>query len=110
SAMGRPSLEKEALAAAERVRAGEALAQAVSAIPYVGPELARWAAVGEAGGCLPKMLGAAAARLKARWERVLAMRLAMLEPVLLAAIGAFVFALALALLLPVLDMAKAASL
>lgn len=106
SAMGRPWLEEAALAAAARVRAGEPLAAALSAVPLVGAELGRWAAVGETAGCLPQMLSVAASRFRARWERALALRLAMLEPVLLAAVGLFVLVLALALLLPVLSVTR----
>ena len=52
------------------------------------------------------MLAVAAARLRARWERWLSVRLALLEPALLAAVGLFVLALALALVLPLLQLAK----
>ena len=44
-------------------------------------------------------------RLRARWERLLSGRLALLGPVLLALVGLFVFVLALGLLLPMLSVA-----
>ncbi len=109
AAMNRPALARPALAAAERVRAGESLSSALRTIPFVGGELARWTAVGESAGCLPQMLAVAAGRFKARWERTLALRLSMLEPALLASVGLFVFALALALVLPVLSLANGAT-
>ena len=109
AAMNRPALARPALEAAGRVRAGESLSVALRAIPCVGGELARWAAVGEGAGCLPQMLSVAAGRFKARWERSLSLRLAMLEPAMLAAVGLFVFVLALALLLPVLSLANGAA-
>ena len=66
-----------------------------------GPGAARAALAGGA-----EMLAVAAGRFKARWERTLALRLSMLEPALLASVGLFVFALALALVLPVLSLAN----
>ncbi len=106
SAMGHPFLEEAALGATSRVRAGESLSASLSEVPIIGGELARWAAVGENAGCLPEMLSVAAARFRVRWERALSIRLAMLEPAMLAGVGLFVFVLALALLLPVLSMTK----
>lgn len=102
----RPSLEAALVEATARVRAGTALADALSPVPHVGPLLAPWARVGEAGGCLPQMLDAASSRLRARWERTLSTRLALLGPVLLAVVGLFVLALALGLVLPLLRVAS----
>ena len=70
------------------------------------PRLAPGGRVGEAGGCLPQMLDAASSRLRARWERTLSTRLALLGPVLLAVVGLFVLALALGLVLPLLRVAS----
>ncbi len=104
---GRPWLAHCVKAAAEQVRNGLALAEAVRGLPVMGAELAEWIRVGEAGGCLPAMLDAAAARLRREWERALARRLALLEPALLAGVGLFVLVLALALILPVVGMTRA---
>lgn len=110
AATAHPWIEARLADAAARVEAGRPLAEALGAVPLVGPELAPWARIGEAGGCLPAMLAAAAARLRARWERWLSARLALLEPALLAGVGLFVLALALALVLPLLTIAKTAGL
>ena len=108
AATGHPWIQARLAEAAVRVEAGEPLAAALGGVPLVGPELAPWARIGEAGGCLPAMLDAAAARLRGRWERWLSVRLALLEPALLAGVGLFVLALALALVLPVLQLARTA--
>ena len=102
---GRPSIEEDVAEATARIRGGESPAAAIGRIPHVGPALAQWVRVGEAGGCLPQMLAVAAGRLRARWERLLSGRLALLGPVLLALVGLFVFVLALGLLLPMLSVA-----
>ena len=102
----RPFLEDAFADATARVRAGTPLADALSPVPHVGAMLAPWARVGDAGGCLPQMLDAASARLRARWERTLSVRLALLGPVLLALVGLFVLALALGLVLPLLRIAS----
>ena len=104
---GRPSVEEGVAAATSRIRAGESPAAALADVPYVGSSIAQWVRVGEAGGCLPQMLSVAADRLRARWERTLSTRLALLGPVLLALVGLFVLALALGLLLPMLSVAGA---
>lgn len=103
-ASGHVTIEDGAAAAASRVRSGGAPAAAISSVPVAGPALASWIRVGETSGRLPEMLDSAAARLRERADRALAARLALLEPVLLAAVGLFVLLLALALLLPVLDL------
>jgi len=103
---GRPALADALAGATARIRAGEAPAEALGRVPRIGPLLAQWIRVGEAGGCLPRMLRAAAGRLRARWRRRLALRLALLGPILLALVGAFVLALALGLVLPLLDVAR----
>lgn len=105
---GRPFLEEAVRQANLRVQGGESPARALSDIPVLGPELTQWLRVGEAGGCLPAMLSVAAGRLGARADRALSARLALLEPSLLAAVGLFTLALALALLLPVLNLTRMA--
>ena len=106
AATGHPWIEARLAEAGSLVESGRPLAEALGGVPLVGAELAPWARIGEAGGCLPAMLAVAAARLRARWERWLSVRLALLEPALLAAVGLFVLALALALVLPLLQLAK----
>lgn len=106
AATAHPWIEARLAEAAARVEAGRPLAEALGGVPLVGAELAPWARIGEAGGCLPAMMAAAAARLRGRWERWLSLRLALLEPALLAAVGLFVLLLALAVVLPLPQMMK----
>ena len=108
AATGRPCVEDAAREGAARIRAGKSPSAAIAAMPEVGEALAPWVEVGEAGGCLPRMLEAAARRQGALASRILGTRLALLGPVLLAAVGAFVLALSLALLVPVLQLSTAA--
>ncbi|MGI5869210.1 MAG: type II secretion system F family protein [Kiritimatiellia bacterium] len=104
---GRPWIGRCVEEQAEAVRNGQSLSSAISALPHIGREIGDWVRVGEAGGCLEAMLDAAAGRLQREWDRALTRRLALLEPAILAAVGLFVLVLALALILPVVGMARA---
>lgn len=108
AATDRPLVVDAAVKAEEKIRAGISPAEAIAEIPEIGGSLAPWIGVGEAGGCLPAMLEAAARRFSAAASRSLATRLSLLGPALLVAVGVFVLALSLALLLPVLDLSTAA--
>ncbi len=108
AAMGHPYLEEAVLRARAKIVGGASPAKELASVPYLGVELAQWIRVGEAGGCLPAMLSVASSRLDARASRTLSARIALLEPSLLAAVGLFTLALALALLLPVLNLTKLA--
>lgn len=108
AATGKASIRAAARSAKARVKAGEAPGAAIAAMPEIGPALAPWVDVGEAGGCLPQMLEAAAKRQGALAARLLSTGLALLGPSLLVAVGAFVLALSLALLVPVLRLSTAA--
>lgn len=107
SGTGHPWLAYCVEEATEKVRNGVALSEAVRALPFIGGELAEWIRVGEAGGCISPMLDAAASRLRREWERALAHRLALLEPVLLATLGIFILVMSLALILPIAGMTRA---
>jgi general secretion pathway protein F len=86
---------------AERVRHGEALSTALSEVQPLTPSLGEWVRVGEAGGCLEDMLDVAAQRAQAQWERSVTRVLSLFEPVVLVVVGAFVLAVALAVLMPI---------
>jgi general secretion pathway protein F len=92
--------------AAEAVRHGERLSEVVAAVPALGPALAGWIRIGEAGGGLPGLLDAAADRLAAQWERRVGLCLSLLEPALILAIGAFVMLVTLAVLLPIFGLSR----
>jgi general secretion pathway protein F len=104
---GRPWLEDCVLEQTEKVKNGASLSTAVSALPMFGAGLSEWVRVGEAGGCLAAMLDVAAAKMQRTWDRALSRLLILLEPAMLAAVGLFVMALALALILPVIGMTRA---
>ena len=104
---GRPWLRRHSATQTERVRNGAQLSDAVGAIPVVGPELFEWVRVGEAGGCLARMLETACERLQRQWRTELERKTALLGPVILLLVGAFVFAGAFAMLMPLIDMMRA---
>jgi type II secretory pathway component PulF len=87
--------------AAGRVRQGQAPSVALESVSELAPHLVEWLRVGEAGGCLDAMLDVPALRAQAAWDRSVARVLALFEPVVLVCVGAFVLAVALAILLPV---------
>lgn len=99
-------LKKLVLEQTERVRNGVAVSEAIDAIPVLRNELTGWARVGETGGCLPQMLEVSASKSRRMWEKYMSVRLALLEPIMLVAIGGFVFLIAIAVLLPLLQMTK----
>lgn len=90
----------------ERVRNGVAVSEAIDAVPVLRNELTGWARVGETGGCLSQMLDVAANKARRMWEKYMSVRLALLEPIMLVSIGIFVFLIAIAVLLPLLQMTK----
>lgn len=90
----------------ERVRNGVAVSDAIAQVPVLSDELTGWTRVGETGGCLPQMLEVAASKARRMWEKFMSVRLALLEPIMLVTIGGFVFLIAIAVLLPLLQMTK----
>jgi general secretion pathway protein F len=106
-ATGRRDISEASESMAERVRHGSSLAEAVRAVPALGGRLPGWIQAGEAGGQLEDLLESAAARLQTQWERSTARWIALLEPALTLLVSAFVLAIALAVLLPILSMTRA---
>ena len=92
---------------ADAVRHGSSLSDAVRRIPPLAHSLAGWIQVGEAGGGLARLLEAAARRYQAQWDRFLVRCLALLEPLLIFAIGGFVLLVTLSVLLPVVSLSQA---
>ncbi len=89
---------------ADRVRHGSSLADALRRMPPLAGSLPGWVQAGEASGSLSDMLGAAARQQQDHWERNVARAAALVEPLLIVALGAFVFLIALAILLPILQL------
>jgi general secretion pathway protein F len=101
-ATGSPWLAAETAETARAVEHGESLARALRRVPALADELSHWIEVGEAAGALDNVLDQAGDRLQQQWRRRSTRLLALLEPALILAVGAFVFILVLAILLPIL--------
>lgn len=93
--------------ASEAIRHGQTLEGAVRAMPPLADTLPGWIAVGEASGDLAGMLEHAAERCDRRFDNFIAKTLALLEPLLLLVIGAFVLLITLAVMLPVFSLTDA---
>ncbi|MBA4389228.1 MAG: hypothetical protein C0404_14740 [Verrucomicrobia bacterium] len=105
-ATGSPSISRMAEEQAEAVRHGRSLSDAVRAIGPLSESLPAWIQTGEASGTLEKLLAGAGDRYQAHWNRFVAARLALLEPVLILAVAAFVLVVVVAVLLPLITMTQ----
>jgi general secretion pathway protein F len=106
-ATGSAWCERLSVKASEAIRHGQTLEAAVRAIPPFADTLPGWIAVGEASGDLSGMLEHAAERCDRRFENFLSKTLALIEPLLLLVIGAFVLLVTLAVMLPVFSLTDA---
>jgi type II secretory pathway component PulF len=96
---------REAIGRAQAaVAGGQPLAQALGGEPLLPPLLVRLLSVGERAGDLPRLLGEAADHYEASGESALGNLAATLEPALVLAMGGLIFALALAVFLPMWDL------
>ena len=100
-ATGNAWLAHASVQQAAAIRDGSRVSEGIAAIPELAPSLREWVRVGEVGGCLDAMLDVAAERAQTLWDRTCERFLALLGPVVLVCVGAFVLAVALAVLLPV---------
>ena len=105
-ASGSAQMAAEAARETEELAHGKPLAEAVRGIRELPESLAAWILAGQSGGNLPGLLGHAAKRMQDSWERRARRSLTLLEVGLTVGIGAFVALLALAVLLPVLQVNK----
>lgn len=90
--------------AAEEISQGLRVAEAVARIPILQQDLPGWIRAGEASGDLPDLLRHAALGHERSWKRGLDRLLALLEPLLIIAVGILILLVALAVLLPMLRM------
>ena len=90
---------------ASNVRNGASLSEAVRAMPPLAPNLAEWIKIGETSGDLQGMLAQAAERCRQTHDRETARLLSLLEPALILLVGMLVLAVALTVLVPMLDLA-----
>ncbi|MEO8485542.1 MAG: type II secretion system inner membrane protein GspF [Betaproteobacteria bacterium] len=93
-----------ATAAAAGVREGMSLARALAATRVFPPVLVHLTASGEGSGALAPMLERAAADLEREAERRLHWIAALVQPLMIVAMGAIVLVLVLAIMLPIVSM------
>ncbi len=105
-ATGSPWVERRVDAVAQAVRHGARLSDALREVPPLADQLPGWLRVGEESGDLGGMLEHAGRRFADQWDREMARFLALLEPILLLAIGGFVLIVTLAVLLPILSLTQ----
>ena len=87
----------------DSVSEGQSLARALARSRMFPPVLVRLVEVGETTGRLPDMLGHAARNLSAEVERRTSGAAALLEPILILLMGAFVLAIVVAVMLPIVE-------
>ena len=85
---------------------GKPLVDVIRGIRPLHPSLAAWVQAGEAGGDLPGLLDSAAQRFQQGWDRLATRGMLVLEIALTVGMGLFVTLIALAVLLPILQMNK----
>jgi general secretion pathway protein F len=90
--------------AAESLRQGVPLADALVPVEGLEGGLTGWVRAGEASADLPGMLASASQRYQQAWERQHARLLALLSPAVILVVGALVLAVALAVLLPLMSL------
>lgn len=102
-ATGNAWIENLTESAAESVRHGGSLADAVRKIPPLAETLPGWIQAGEAGGNLENLLHNAGERYQRQWLRFITRSLGLLEPVIILLLGVFVLLVALAVLMPIIS-------
>jgi len=104
AATGNRRLADAVAAAREAVRRGEPLAPALRATGVFPPLVVHLAAVGERAGALGALLERAAIAYEGEVEAALGAAIALVEPLLVLAMGGVVLALVAAVLLPLFDL------
>ncbi len=90
----------------EAMGEGKPLVEVIRGIRPLHPSLAAWVRAGEAGGNLTGLLDNAAQRFQQSWDRLASRGMMLLEIGMTLVVGLFVTLIALAVLLPVLQMNK----
>lgn len=103
AASGSPWVESLIGAEADAVRQGANLSDALARVPPLALTLPGWVRAGEASGDLTGMLEQAAQRSQHVWERRVTRTMTLIESGLVIVVGAFVFVLALSIILPILS-------
>jgi general secretion pathway protein F len=105
-ASGSAFLLADARRETEALAQGKPLADVVRSIRALHPSLAAWVRAGQGGGDLVGLLDNAAVRLRQSWDQRASRSVALLEIALTLVVGILVALVALAILLPVLQMNK----
>lgn len=108
-ATGSPWVARALRVQAEAVRHGARLSDCLRQVPPLADLLPGWVQIGEESGDLAGMLEHAGTRFAEQWDRDVSRALALLEPLLLLAIGLFVLLVTLAVLLPILSLTQTVS-
>lgn len=90
----------------EEMGQGKSLVEVIRGIRPLHPSLAAWVQAGEAGGELTGLLDNAAQRFQQSWDRLATRGMLLLEIGMTLVVGLFVTLIALAVLLPILQMNK----
>ena len=85
---------------------GKPLVEVIRGIRPLHPSLAAWVQAGEAGGNLTGLLDNAAQRFQQSWDRLASRGMMLLEIGMTLVVGLFITLIALAVLLPILQMNK----
>ncbi len=107
-ASGNSALDDAVRKGADQVRQGRSVAAMLAECPLIGEQIPPWYRAGEASGDLPGMLEQAARRFQMQWETLLQRSVRLAEPVLIVIVGGFVLLIALAILMPMLSLNRAA--
>jgi len=102
-ATGNTWIEHLSMAAAESVKHGGSLSDAVRSIQPLSETLPGWIQAGEASGNLEGLLLNASDRYQRQWMRFVSRSLGLLEPIVILCLGIFVLLVALAVLLPIIS-------
>ncbi len=107
AASGSPWVESLIDVEADAVRQGANLSDALARVPPLAGTLPGWVRAGEVSGDLTGMLEQAAQRSQHVWERRVTRTMTVIESGLVVVVGAFVFVLALSIILPILSINQA---
>jgi len=105
-ATGSPWIGRLAEGAAESVRHGSNLADAIRKIPPLSGSLPGWLQVGEASGNVDCLLDSAGQRFQSQWDRYIGMSISLLEPLLIVIIAVFALLIILSILMPIISLTQ----
>ncbi len=100
-AMNNVVVERSILSAAEKVKAGKPFSDAIRDQPYILPLIPQMSAIGEQSGKMDEMLGKAAQVYEDEFDEKVAGISAMIEPIMLLALGGIAGILVAGVLFPI---------